>query len=108
MQFSKILFYKFYRNHLAIFEWRDYKNDFTNDSQVLVDEFYQFKMKVNEKLIGLSTMNKDEIVNEFDEILTLKSKWNKFVDEFARIEQIFTEKYHIDIADLDELLSDKE
>lgn len=107
-EFSKLLFYQFYKNHLKIYDWREFRNDFTNDSQKLVDDFYQFKAKSNEKLNELSGQKKEKIIEEYENLKRLKSEWKKFVDEFARIEDIFLNKYQMDAFLLEDFLSDKE
>lgn len=108
--FSKYLLVLFSKYQNKIEGWKDLSNQFTAEVSDFNSRFNSFHKEVNETL-NASELNYKGIEvadKEIKEANILKSKLNKYVDEFNKIGTWFILKYQDKIANKEAFESDKE
>lgn len=90
-EFFKLLYFIFYKYCMQVDGWTEISNDFIISTNSVVNDFYEYRERVNGEMIGV--FQKDSITNEFESIKKLKKEWLTFAQKFGEIESDFEDKY---------------
>lgn len=89
-ELSKFLYFMFYKNYGAV-DWSAFENQYITDTNMVVDEFNDFRKMVTEEMISL--FQKSLVSDEFEQVKSMRSKWLMFLNRFSKLESQFEDKY---------------
>lgn len=109
--FSKYLSMMFGKSYSHVDGWKEFANDFTQESQALVRDFRGFRERANKQMYNQSQIaykGSEVAEQEYEIAKSLKKEWSGYVSKFCNLEQNFENKYKEQINVSDSFMKNEE